>query len=126
MKGRWMGMAVALVSVAALGAIVASRLAASTTTYEGCMECVQRQEPAEDYCRQVGHEETGNVLCDEVSFGGFGSGSVWCRAYSSPCFNVTVGGGGGGGTGGGGTCTIVPGGFCPMECPSCTQDPRLF
>ena len=96
---------------------------AQTTTYIGCLDCIERTYLTfpRDYCSQVGHEEEGWTTCTEETWGLF----RYCSLGGSACFNVDAGGGGGSGSGGGGgsSCVIGPSATCPAECFSCERNP---
>jgi hypothetical protein len=97
---------------------LAAPIAASATTFWGCLMCRYgtRLTFANDTCEQVGHNQEGYTACTEESLGL----DQFCSEGGSPCFNVDVDGGsggwGGGGGGGGNSCTIVGGGVCPASC----------
>jgi hypothetical protein len=96
----------------------------SAQDYAGCLECETNTRFGvlpDDWCRQVGHNETGQIYCLELD----GGIQTTCTAYGGSCLNTDVCSDGncgpwGGGGGGQDDCTIAPGGYCPVMCTSCT------
>lgn len=81
----------------------------------GCFECKYYTPVSEwGYCKQVGHEQTGDGIWCETS-------SPLCLIWGGACYNVDVPDGGGGGGGSGGACTIELGEVCPAECFTCER-----
>lgn len=91
--------------------------------FYGCLECDRSTALGLflETCEQVGDNETGQIQCEHLYFGG-----RLCRAYGGACLNTNVcssgncGGPGWGGGGGDDECSVGPGEYCPVSCPSCT------